>query len=482
MGDQWRPLRDTGAATGVAAETYERPLLLGNLWQEDHPGGLDRYLVTLLKSLQRLGIRARAVVLGPVIGVPGVVTGSSHLDALPIRLWRQRQAAHYAGINATVIDVHFALYAFWPVVFGRLKSLPLVAHFQGPWATEGISMGNPMAWRTSVKKVLEKAVYRRARLIVVLSGAFKRLLVQEYGIAPWHIEVIPPGVDLERFHRDDGATLADLGLPESRVLAVAARRLVPRMGLDVLIEAWADVVKSQPLAHLVVIGEGPERKKLEDRAAHLGMESNVWFLGRVDEETLVTCYQAADISVVPSKALEGFGLVVLESLACGTPVVASNVDGLSEALGPFSPTLLVPPEDASALASRLQGVLNGSVSVPSADRCRAYAESFSWEEATQRNLDVYRRAAKPRDDKLRIVYLDHCAQLSGGEIALARLLPALGVDAHVVLAERGPLVDMLMRDGVSVEVLPMGRGAIQLRRNHIGPSLRAAVAALQLSS
>ena len=174
-------------------------------------------------------------------------------------------------------------------------------------------------------------------------------------------------------------------------------------------------------------------------------------------------YQAADVSIVPSVALEGFGLVVLESLATGTPVVASALDGLSEALEGLTPELLVPPGDPEPLAERLRGALTGVEPLPTAKACRRYAEGFSWTAVGRRHGELYGhlvgRAAKGQiveQHKLRVVVLGHTAQLSGGELAIYRVASALpGIQVHAILAQDGPLVGLLERAGVSVEILPM---------------------------
>jgi glycosyltransferase involved in cell wall biosynthesis len=233
---------------------------------------------------------------------------------------------------------------------------------------------------------------------------------------------------------------------------------------------------------LVIGGEGPERAALERRASDLRLGDTVRFTGRLDDGALVDLYRAADVSVVPSVALEGFGLVVLEALACGTPVLASDVGGLAEALAGLDPTLIVPTAQPAALAERLTRALEEPSSLPDAQRCRSYAETFSWPSSARCHTAVYEQAAsrtsKPR--KLRVVYLDHCARLSGAELALLRLLRPLGgdVDAHVVLAEDGPLTKKLCGAGISHEVLELHDGARNAPRSRVSlrrPPLREAV-------
>jgi glycosyltransferase involved in cell wall biosynthesis len=239
------------------------------------------------------------------------------------------------------------------------------------------------------------------------------------------------------------------------------------MGIDVLLDAWArlDLVDG---SSLLVVGQGRERSVLETEARRLGLERSVRFLGRVDEVTLVDCYQAADVVVLPSVALEGFGLAAIEALACGVPVIGTMSGGLPEVLAGLDADLVVAPGDAAALAKRMASALQGTAPLPDAKRCRRHAESFSWQRAGLRHRAIYARAAEEDHRRLRVVYLDHCALLSGGELALLRLLPALDeVDAHVVLAQDGPLVPKLLEAGISVEVVPMPEGARDVHRDRV---------------
>lgn len=449
-----------------------RPILLGDGWHEDRPGGLNRYLADLLAALRKRGINSRGALLGPATGAPvGVLAGGRLGQPLAVRLWHLQRAARRAGADATVVDAHFALSACWPVTIGALRNLPLVVHFQGPWAEESAVAEAGRGWRVRVKRLVELSVYRRAQRIVVLSSAFKRLLVEQYGIRPWVIEVVHPGVDMSRFRPGDrDAARACVGVTPGQPTVLTVRRLVPRMGLDVLLSAWPLVRAEHPDAVLLVAGEGPEKARLEALADELGVGSSVRFLGRVDEDTLVSCYQAADVSVVPTAALEGFGLIVLESLACGTPVIVSDVGALPEAVSRLDASLIVPAHHPGALGRRLAGALSGASPVPDAAACRRYAQTFGWAETAKRHEAIYAEAPHPGPRRPRVVYLDHCARLSGGELALLRLLPSLsGVDAHVILGEEGPLVGRLHRANASVEVKPMAEAARDVNRSRVRP-------------
>ena len=456
--------------------------MLGSGWFPESAGGAERYLRSLFDELGRIGQEPRAVVLaGGGVEEEDVVVAAAPHQPLLRRLQRVRAAAERVGSEADLLDVHFALYGL-PVLFGRLRHKPLVVHFHGPWADESAAAGGA-AVAVRAKWLVERAVYRRAAAAVTLSSAFKRILVERYRLAPWQVEVIPPGVDLERFSPGDRAAARDrLGIGSDVWVACAVRRLTPRTGVDVLLRAWARLERERLL---VVAGEGPERVRLESLASELGIAGCVRFVGGLDEEKLVALYRAADVSVVPSTALEGFGLVVLESLACGTPVVVSAVGGLPEAVEGLEPRIVVPPADPVALAERLAAPL------PAPAACRAHAEGYTWRRAVERHVELYDRVLRGEPArKLCVVYLDHTAKLSGAEIALLRLLPALdGVEPHVILSEDGPLVDRLLAAGVSVEVLRLGRRAATLSRERVGTgalasreSLEATAYALRLAA
>lgn len=415
--------------------------------------------------------------LGPGRDAPaGVHAVGSATQPLALRLWRYRVAAERRGANATVVDAHFALYAFWPVVAGRLRDLPLVVHFQGPWADESAVTAHQHSAVIGAKRRIERSVYRRAVAAVTLTTAFKRILVERYGVSPWIVQVVAPGVDLDRFQPGDrNQARGRLRLAIDGPLVVAVRRLDPRMGLDVLLAAWTSVREAMPGARLVIVGEGKERPRLEAMAAERDLGDEVVFLGRVDESTLVDCYRAADVTVIPTTSLEGFGLVVLESLACGTPVVVTDAGGLAETVTGLEPTTVVPAGDAEALATGLLKTLGDPSATPGRDRCRAHAQRHDWDDIARRHVRIYAEAAVPvgapaADRRLRVVYLDHCAQLSGGELALLTLLPELhGVDAHVILGEEGPLVARLTGRGISVEVLALADVAREVSRERVRP-------------
>jgi glycosyltransferase involved in cell wall biosynthesis len=438
--------------------------MIGKGWFPDEVGGLDRYFMHLFRELRSVqSISLRALVVGPASTAPTeVAVASTHTAPLLSRLIAGFRAARELKVD--VVDAHFALYSFVPLRFTRLRRVPLIAHFHGPWADEGAAGGLTAA----IKRRVERKVYRRASRCLTLSQAFRRVLIERYGVLPWRIDVEPPGVDLEQFSPGDRIAARSVhGVSADAFVACCVRRLVPRMGVEYLLEAWVDVTqRSGPEALLLIAGDGPCREGLEARADVLGLGSSVRFLSRVSDAALVELYRAADVNVVPSIAHEGFGLIVLEAAACGTPSVVTNVGGLPEAVYGLDPSLVVEPESAVALSDRVLAPL------PSAAATVAFASGFAWPEVARRNIDHLRAATvQPKGPRrLRVVYLDHVAQMSGGEIALLRLLPHLrGVDAHVVLGEDGPFAAALGKAGISVEVLKMPASARDTRKDNVRP-------------
>jgi len=459
--------------------TPVRPLLIGVGW--DRPGGLNRYLKDLRAALDRIGVPSRTLLLAPATDVPRSVEVVAHEDDCVLRrLTAFARATRRCSGEHDIVDVHFALFAWWAVRFGSLRRHPVVVHFHGPWSGESAVGGPHSSVVLSVKRSLERSLYTRADRIVVLSDAFASLLISDYQVPPWKVRVVRPGVDLRRFTPDRANARLRLGLDAAQRVVVSARRLVPRVGVDVLLQAWVSVVRLDGQARLLIAGEGPMGDALQRQAQDLGLVGSVQFMGRVDDAALVDLYRCADVTVLPSLALEGFGLAAVEALACGTPVLVTDVGGLPEVVTGLDMSLVVPPADPGQLAQRLRSALDGDV--PDAARCRAHAESFDWPTAALANLGIYQEAIDERRHaprQIRVVYLDHCAQLSGAEIALARLLPAMsGVQPHVLLAEDGPLVGRLRDLDVSVQVRPLDEATRDLSRTQVGPAglpLRAAV-------
>jgi glycosyltransferase involved in cell wall biosynthesis len=291
-----------------------------------------------------------------------------------------------------VVASHFALNAL--PVLGRLGDHPLVVHFHGPWGQESLVEGTSRLG-VMAKEFVERRVYSRAATAIVLSTAFREVLATQFAVPRARIEVIPGGVEVDRFaiatSRAD--CRAVLGWPADRPIVLCVRRLVRRVGLDALVEASVLIRARVPDALVMIAGRGPMQAELEARIAELGLGDTVRLAGFVPDELLPVAYRAADLSVVPTAALEGFGLITVESLAAGTPCVVTPVGGLTDVVAPLSPALVTSSPGRADIGETLACALLGTIPLPSAAACTRYArQHFDWPVVAARIRDVYERA------------------------------------------------------------------------------------------
>lgn len=348
--------------------------MTGSEWFTTVPGGLNRYFTDLYRTLRRR----------PDVDVSAIAFGDPECDG---QSWGpvggstlRRAGAAFRDRTAlpreAIIDRHFGLYG--RPARGRRGRHPLVVHFHGPWAAESLMAGSGRFTARS-KYLIERLRYAGADRYVVLSSHFRDVLTHSYRVPEDLIRVVPPGVDLDRFRPSEESA--------SSGTVLCVRRLERRMGVHVLLHAWLDVLAAHPDARLVIVGTGSEEAALRSQTARWELTGSVTFEGHVDDVRLSHLYEEAAVTVVPSVALEGFGLIALESLAAGRAPVVTDCGGLPDAVRGLDPSLIVPADDAEALADRISAALSGRV--PQRRQCRAHAETFSWDVATQRHVALY---------------------------------------------------------------------------------------------
>ncbi len=280
-----------------------------------------------------------------------------------------RLVAGEPGVD--LIDAHYAypdgVAAAW---LGRRFGLPVVLTVRG-------SDVNVLSHYDAPRRKILATVRSVAGLITVSRGLKDRLV--ELGVADQHIVVLRNGVDLRVFQPvDKDVAMRALGLDGHVILSVG--QLVALKGLDLTIRALAKV----PDTTLLIVGEGPERNRLEALAATAGVGHRVRFVGRVAHDRLKTFFSAANLSVLASRS-EGWANVLLESMACGTPVVATDIPGTREVVGAPEAGILV-PRTVEAIAEGIRRLL---AEPPSRAATRAYAERFGWEDTTRGQLALF---------------------------------------------------------------------------------------------
>lgn len=351
--------------------TLIRVHMTGSGWFGAAAGGLGRYFTDLWLALRATsGVEVTAAAFGPA-DAPGGQSWAGDRLPLPARMLTSADPRQVP--DGAIIDRHFAPYG--PIARTPARH-PLVTHFHGPWAAESAASG-ASANSVAVKRIIERLRYRSSDAYVVLSGYFRDVLTADYGVDRSRVHVIPPGVDLDRF--------TDAPEPEGAPVVLCVRRLERRMGIDVLLDAWPQVRARVPDARLMIVGEGSQSAELARRAADL---PSVELTGRIDDERLRTLYAEATVTVVPTRSLEGFGLIALESLASGRAPVLTDAGGLPESVRGLDESLIVPREDATALGDRLARALIGER--PTAAQCRAHAETFTWQACADAHVELYR--------------------------------------------------------------------------------------------
>lgn len=333
------------------------------------PGAEMRKLRAIPDFEQRNGLdvdHPRYVVL-PKVGMN--LTPHTLYRAMRRRLRRMLDA----GLKIHLIDAHYfypdGVAATW---LGAEFNLPVVITARGTDINLIPDYPRP-------RRLILEAADNAAAIITVCQALKDRLI--ELGAQPSKITVLRNGVDLEKFHvKDRGALRAQFGV--SGLVLASVGLLIERKGHHLVIEA----LKQVPDATLLLAGSGPDRQKLEELSARLGVADRVRFLGSVDQKTLCDVYNCADISILASSR-EGWANVLLESMACGTPVLGSAVWGTPEVIASPDAGLLLKNRDSESIVS---GIGQLRRAMPDRTATRRYAEQFDWQSTTDGQVAIFR--------------------------------------------------------------------------------------------
>lgn len=262
-------------------------------------------------------------------------------------------------VRPALVHFHLTLSAQGPLAVWRGRA-PLVYSFYGPWHAEfaveaeadrqaskapyRFYLDRQMAWQRRRQTDLLRAADR----VVVLSDFSRQWVAQLAPECAADAIKIPGGIDPQRF------VPAETVLSNEEFVVLTVRRLTRRMGLDLLLETIAHLRAGGLVLRCLIAGDGPLRGELEALSARLGLAESVRFLGFVPDEQLPALYRSADLFVVPSRAEENFGLIVLEAAACGVPVAATPVGSLPELLAATSSPYLAKEATVTALAEVIE--------------------------------------------------------------------------------------------------------------------------------
>jgi glycosyltransferase involved in cell wall biosynthesis len=292
-----------------------------------------------------------------------------------------------------VLNVHYlpALFSLRSI----LNELKVCYTFHGPWSSEMVlsysgrmdskSLIGRFLYRICLEPIfqfiatsLERQTLKRIGRFFVLSQYMADVLYYKFQVGRNQIMKAPAGVDHSKFFPGVNNQLRQAWSNEESVVFITIRRLEKRMGLDILIKALVLLRARHKEFTLVIGGKGPHENYLKSLVSHYGLDDQIKFVGFVPEEMLRDYIASADLFVLPSRDLEGFGLVVLESFACGTPILVSPYGGPKEVVSDFDSDFVLDSLSPEDLSNQLFSLIaSGKLG-----RLRAvstkYSRSFTW--------------------------------------------------------------------------------------------------------
>ena len=309
---------------------------------------------------------------------------------LPAFLEALRNYQRASGSEYRVVHSHYWLSGWAGQAFAREQQIPHVVTFHTLALLKLQSRAGEV--EPEARREVEKELMASSQSVMAFSDHERDAMVQLYGADPRRIEVTPCGVDLSLFRPLDQKQARDrLGLNGENVFLYVGR-LEPLKGLDLLLQIAAQLDTCQKVLVLVVGGDandGRDTDRLRNMAKSLKVEDLVHFVGRVDQRDLPVYYSAADVCIVPSY-YESFGLAALESMACGTPVVAARVGGLSSVVQHGRTGYLKPWRCPESFANSLEMIIFSDTLQQSMGlAARKRAQEMGWEQVAGRIRRLY---------------------------------------------------------------------------------------------
>jgi D-inositol-3-phosphate glycosyltransferase len=332
----------------------------------------------------------RLIRLNP--GLAKAISKEALFDHLPAVVGSLVQYAQSSDVEYDLVHSHYWLSGLVGAVVQRRWNCPHITMFH----TLGMIKNRTTAGESEPNRRIdaEREIVDAVNAIVAPVDAERQNLLDHYGALPEKIRVIPCGVNMDRFKpmdREHARTALNIE-PASRVILFVGR-FAPVKGLDHLLEAVAELVPRCPRVKLLVVGgdgAGADATvALKRRAQGLGIASNLWLAGRVEHNDAPLYYNAADLLALPS-TYESFGLVTLESLACGTPVAATSTGGAVSIIREGINGVLIGQPHSRSVRQGIEKILNQlTQQLFSKEQIRASVSGFSWQCIAAMNLKSY---------------------------------------------------------------------------------------------
>lgn len=258
-----------------------------------------------------------------------------------------------------------------------------------PYIVYGHGSDVYLSWR--FKRILSKYILKSADAVVALTQYMKRELQKS---SNKHIFVIPNGIILEKFDDITGNNLRDKLKLKDKKMILFVGSLRPVKGVRYLIDAMEFLVEKNKNISLVLVGDGEDRDDLKDLVKGYNLDEHVIFVGRVSDEEVPEYMAAADIFVLPSLS-EGFGIVLLEAMASGLPIIATNIAGISEMVTDGENGFLVEPKNPEEIADRIMKLLeDDALREIISHNNKEKSKQFSWSQVVDMIESVYMNVLK----------------------------------------------------------------------------------------
>ena len=316
------------------------------------------------------------------------------LDYLPDFACAVQRYRALTGASYDVIHSHYWLSGRLGVLFSEHWGVPLVSMFHTLAQLKNRVAESAAEREQEVRFDIERRTMSGSDCVIAATDIDRQQILRHYGaLAP--IQVIPGGVDLDVFSpRGQAAARRELGWDARQKVLLFVGRIQRLKGLEVLLRAFARLGDLD--ARVVIVGGQPgtahesrEIARLQHLTLKLGIDGRTSFVGAVPHSQLPLYYSAADVTVMPS-SYESFGLVAVESLACGTPVIATRVGGLTSIVRDGETGVLVPWRDAELFAERLRGVLeDDALRRHMAAKARESVVQYGWDRIADAHLRLY---------------------------------------------------------------------------------------------
>lgn len=383
----------------------------------DEVGGAWKYTHEVNKRLVKRGHQVFLVTCKPTDGLPDfeVVDGVKYWrvgtreSKSVFGLWHALRQKINAALDLSPVDfiyVHNPLVGFLALLNPRLWRIPKVYHFHSLWFEEerinrcanGKQQSGSirLAIVLNIIRLIEWACFFSSRSILFLSEYSERKFKAFFPFQKQRLRVIRGGVDVEVFQppREGVRVVREhLKLPADRPIVLTVRRLAARMGLENLVLAVSLIVGRNPQLDflLVIVGHGALEERLRLLITEHRLQERVRMVGRLDTPTLVSYYQSADVFVLPTTFIEGFGLATVEALASGLPVLGTPVGGTIEILKSIDEQWLFADTTPEAMADRLESFLKDPRPfLALKPLCREVAVTqYGWEHVVDRVEDEF---------------------------------------------------------------------------------------------